>query len=131
MQSAARQYPAPPTAKRKKNRKSGVIDPPAANSSPATTGGATAAGSEAVDAPSLVALSATLVAVVGWEAAASGAGGVQSDVSTGRLRAVVVDMLYGTVQAVHRRAFASFHGFGVCGTGIRATGATLGHELPN
>ena len=107
MQSVAQQSPAPSTAKRKKNRKSGAIDPPAFDGSPAISNGGTAAGSRTLDAPSLVALSATLVAVVGWEAAASGAGGAQSGQSTGRLRAVVVDTLYGTVQAVHRRAFAS------------------------
>ena len=114
VQSAAPQSPAPSTAKRKKNRKSGA-DAPTVESSPATSNGGTAAGSRTLDAPSLVALSTNLVAVVGWEAAASGAGGAQPGQSSGRLRAVVVDTLYGTVQAVHRRAFASLHGLGACG----------------
>jgi len=126
VQSAAVQSPAPSTAKRKKNRKSGAIDPPAADSSPATSNGGTAAGSEALDAPSLVALSASLVAVVGWEAASSGAGGAQSGQSTGRLRAVVVDTLYGTVQAVHRRAFASHTGSASVGRAGHAADATTG-----
>ena len=92
------------------NRKSGAEVPPATVSSHANSNGiasgGTSAGSSTLDAPSLVALSANLVAVVGWEAAASGAGGGQSVSTSGRLRAVVVDMLYGTVQAVHRRAIA-------------------------
>ena len=110
MQSAGLQSPATSTAKRKKKRKSGA-DASAQSNGPATGNGGTAAGSGAVDAPSLVSLGAELVAVVGWEAAARGAGGGHAALTTGRLRAVVIDTLYGTVQAVHRRAFKRF----VCG----------------
>ena len=107
MQNGASPAPALSSGKRKKSRKSGVDSTAAADTHGLATSngpshGGTAAVSRSTDAPSLVALSADVVAVVGWEAAAGTEGSAHTASTSGRLRAVVVDTQYGTVQAVHR-----------------------------
>ena len=114
MQSSSSLASAPSAGKRKKHRKSGINTPLAdspngmLNSNGPVADG-TATRGMSVPAPSLVALSANLVAVVGWEAASSAAADVSTASTSGGLRTVVVDTVYGTVQAAHRRAAACGH----------------------